>query len=550
MKISKKGFTLVELLGVIVIIALIAVIVYPSIKGIIAKQQEKLYNEQVDRYIKVADTYVTDKQDELTYGNDLYITISNLYKGGYIKSKELTNPIDNSDLSYSCVKATWNSSRNTYEYSFETYCPKHIYDVVLDAFPELELGDSGCKTVDSNKNYTYMGGCYLKGEQISNYLWYSGFLWRIMGINQDKTVKLITEENTTSIPYNDENNINFTGSYEDSWLNDYFYSQLRESNIIIKSTFCQGAAVTSAPSRTDCTGGTTISRNVGLISVDELNLANWKKSYLDGVYSFWTMSPYSSSEVWIDMTPNRSFGATGTRPVINIDGNAIVISGDGFIIENWTPYILNEDKSNDVSGNLKDKASVGEYVELADKIYRIVNIDSSGNTKLILNDCYKDSSDDVVYIQFGSDNIFSTQKGIGQVLNTTVLEWLISSTDTTNRNKLVTDYTWYQNYFEWNNSYTISLNETSPNYSATATVGMIRVGEILENFSSDTDLNWNVWTLTMSNDSSTGIWRLSEASISVQSPPSNSSLVRPVIVVKSDTQITSGTGTPSSPYQI
>src|SRR5574344_1539349 len=96
----------------------------------------------------------------------------------------------------------------------------------------------------------------------------------------------------------------------------------------------------------------------------------------------------------------------------------------------------------------------------------------------------------------------------------------------------------------------ISLNETSPNYSATATVGMIRVGEILENFSSDTDLNWNVWTLTMSNDSSTGIWRLSEGSISVQSPPSNSSLVRPVIVVKSDTQITSGTGTPSSPYQI
>src|SRR5574344_1229058 len=34
---------------------------------------------------------------------------------------------------------------------------------VLTAFPELELGTNGCKTLDTNKNYTYMRGCYLKG---------------------------------------------------------------------------------------------------------------------------------------------------------------------------------------------------------------------------------------------------------------------------------------------------------------------------------------------------------------------------------------------------
>src|SRR5574344_534509 len=123
----------------------------------------------------------------------------------------------------------------------------------------------------------------------------------IIGINADKTIRLITEENVTAISYNVADNSNFEGSYADSWLNDYFYSRLKNNNIIRNESFCQGAATTNTPTRTDCTGGTTISRNVGLISADEYYLLSGTiiatsiqtdSSYMHTSESFVSMSPY------------------------------------------------------------------------------------------------------------------------------------------------------------------------------------------------------------------------------------------------------------------
>ena len=35
--------------------------------------------------------------------------------------------------------------------------------------------------------------CAFKGLNPENYLWYSGFMWRIIGINKDGTIRMITE---------------------------------------------------------------------------------------------------------------------------------------------------------------------------------------------------------------------------------------------------------------------------------------------------------------------------------------------------------------------
>ena len=47
-----------------------------------------------------------------------------------------------------------------------------IKDVVLSNFPYLETNGNGCVTSTDN-NYSYMGGCYLKGKPTNNSLWYS-----------------------------------------------------------------------------------------------------------------------------------------------------------------------------------------------------------------------------------------------------------------------------------------------------------------------------------------------------------------------------------------
>src|SRR5574344_2385090 len=572
---KNKGFTLIELLAVIVILAVIALIITPIVTGIISKAKDSADLRSAEGYVKAGEDY---------------------YAASTLKNSPLdTNVIDNLELSArpatgsvvvhsdggvemaivinnKCYKKNTSDSIKDIEVTTDLdNCKVYptIYATVLSSYPELEVGDSGCKNLDTNKNYSYMGGCYLKGAQTKNYLWYSGFLWRIMGINKDKTVRLITEENVTAIPYNTSGNINFDGSHEDEWLNNYFYNNLRGNTIIVSNDFCQGAAVTTAPSRTDCTGGTVLSKNVGLISLDEYDLASSSSSYLKNAQFFWTMSPYSASNAWsvndYGYSNHNDVSSTyGARPVINVNSTSSITSGDGTLSSTWSstssPYILSESKTVDVTGSLADKATSGEYVKLADKTYRVVNKEANG-VKLILDGYYQATTGTNTDITYGSNNTFSTTSGIGQTLNTTVLDRLIPYTDTTNRSKLVTNYSWYQNTFTYGDNYTVSLNARSPTRTMQATVGLIRIGEMLSGQSytiltknGTVASSWNnaslYWTLNSYTGDASYAWDVNDYGDSNNNDVSFTTGARPVIVVNSTSSITSGNGTPSSPYQI
>src|SRR5574344_2404294 len=389
-----------------------------------------------------------------------------------------------------------------------------------------------------------------------------------MGINKDKAVRLITEENETAISYNVADNSNFNGSHIDSWLNDYFYNRLRGNNIIVSNDFCQGEAVTSAPTRTDCTGGTILYKNMGLISIDEYDLAGSSSSYIRTHQYFWTMSPHRTSHIWIvdgDIGNEDGDNDTcGVRPVINVNSTALITSGDGTLSSTWSstssPYILSENKTSDVTGSIADNVTSGEYVSLAGKTYRVVNKETNG-VKLILDGYYQSTAGTTDKMVFGTDNTFSTTSGIGQTLNTTILDWLIPSTDTTNRSKLVANYSWYQNMFNFGLNYEVSLNETSPTRTISATVGLIRVGEMLSGqsytiltkngtvVSSYNNADW-YWALNSYTGETSYAWTVSSFGSSNGVVLGSTYGARPVIVVNNSTQITSGTGTPGNPYQI
>ena len=81
-----------------------------------------------------------------------------------------------------------------------------------------------------------MDGTYLKGSQDFNYVWFDGFMWRIMGKNADGSIRMITEENLTVIPWGASNTAqDYDNSYVNDWLNNYFYPKLGTQGFISQS---------------------------------------------------------------------------------------------------------------------------------------------------------------------------------------------------------------------------------------------------------------------------------------------------------------------------
>lgn len=88
---NKRGFTLVELLAVLVIMIIIMVIAIPSIIGLMNKSKTKMFCEKVDNIVSSAKLYGEDHIDEI--GNGLEISVKDLIKTNYVKK-------ENSDCNY------------------------------------------------------------------------------------------------------------------------------------------------------------------------------------------------------------------------------------------------------------------------------------------------------------------------------------------------------------------------------------------------------------------------------------------------------------------
>src|SRR5574344_1455329 len=101
------------------------------------------------------------------------------------------------------------------------------------------------------------------------------------GIKADKSVRMITEENETATSYDSDSSL-FKESYAEDWLNNYFYSHLKNTSIIANGNWCERGTnyVTSNTSNSTTCVGTTINDKIGLISIDEYNLTSAKSSYL------------------------------------------------------------------------------------------------------------------------------------------------------------------------------------------------------------------------------------------------------------------------------
>lgn len=93
---DRKGFTLIEITAVVVVLAIIALLITPIVSRIIGTNRNKVYDDQINGIIASAKTWGAEHIGRLPGIGDsaVTITLEELQNGGYANS-ELKNPSTN-----------------------------------------------------------------------------------------------------------------------------------------------------------------------------------------------------------------------------------------------------------------------------------------------------------------------------------------------------------------------------------------------------------------------------------------------------------------------
>lgn len=116
----KKGFTLVEMLSVIVILAVITLIAFPAIDNTLKESREKAYQQNIENIEKVAVTYSVT--NDLGYNSEYQIlSLQTLKNAGLLKDEDIVNPTNDSVMT-GCVLYRWITVSNQYEFKYSENC--------------------------------------------------------------------------------------------------------------------------------------------------------------------------------------------------------------------------------------------------------------------------------------------------------------------------------------------------------------------------------------------------------------------------------------------
>jgi len=123
MSFNNKAFTLVELLGVIIVLSVIAVIIFPIYNESIANSKENLYKEQIKSLENASRRWGVDHSSELPQeeGELCAIGFYHLIEGGYIANNTIVNPKNNQALD-GCIAIYWDDYTNQYIYKYSETC--------------------------------------------------------------------------------------------------------------------------------------------------------------------------------------------------------------------------------------------------------------------------------------------------------------------------------------------------------------------------------------------------------------------------------------------
>lgn len=373
----------------------------------------------------------------------------------------------------------------------------------------------------SNETYRYVG------DATGNYVKFKGFLWRIVKINKDNTVTLITQNSVTSLPFGTS-----LEQFIMPWLNKsekpftgIMETSLEDTKELENTSFCTD---TFAKLEESTCFDTQKNYKISLLSVNDYLEANANESYLNNGEIFWTSNRSNKKDAWFitedgKLSYDKDTNKYGIRPVITISGDTTIVSGNGSADN---PYLLTEHTVETIQDSF-----VGEYLTYHNQLWKIV-AKENGKVKIVSETCLLDNNQTCLQLKYSdfSNNIMKSE--LISYLNKTYLSSLPNS-------EFLTNGTFYTGTYSLNdNNYMSSLSSYQNLY-----VGFLAIGEI---FAYELD---NVFLMNSSPNNELSIYSVKNHSL-YQNMVTTPLEIRPSLYLKGNITITEGDGSYLSPYQL
>ena len=276
------------------------------------------------------------------------------------------------------------------------------------------IGNTEYATGDEDGLFNQGGNYYYKGDVKNNYIKYNNMLWRIVRINENRSIDIILDDYISVLPW-DSKVKPFAESDIYDYLNKDFLNTLDKSKL---------TAISFCDDKTDNTKGECKNTNsnsyVKLLDVANfLNSINKEKSYLVSNDEIFWLSNYGDEKVF--NTTGAVVGQSDAnnfyeiRPMIRLNNTTASSKGDGTINN---PYVVDKE----------DKLTVGSKVVLGNDNWIVY--DNSDTVKLMSEKVLEKQLD------FDKEKLTYKDSSLMEYLNGTYL-------DSLSYKNMIVDNTWY-----------------------------------------------------------------------------------------------------------
>lgn len=332
---KKNGFTLVELIGVLIVLGLIALIVFPNIKDVVKESKQKVYDEQVNAIETNAKKWGAEHTSLLPDKGTYYLNLNELVTGGYLSQSEVKDPRDESIMN-GCIIITNNNNFNQYQYEYvESSCEENRpQEYIVGEAVTFDPGDgisTNWNVIKDNGDTVVLMLNQNIGEPLS---WYMS--------NKDNSygpTNVMIELNERTINWTNVDPIAYYEYINNENTEHHGYQRIMIANGV--------TTITAKDTTTTVINGTTKAR---IITGQELktiindvtwtqngNVTNtagpdWLKANFDTQSSYWTLTTQLSNieNIWVINEDgilnhiNLDNSTTGIRPVIEISKEKLI----------------------------------------------------------------------------------------------------------------------------------------------------------------------------------------------------------------------------------